>query len=195
MLPLSILLSRGLSRFSAPILDRRIRQEVALRQVKSALDLGSGPCPRDKFGVDQIVGVDFQDSILNNVRAADLSMAPIPAGDQSVQLVTAFDFLEHIPRWERNQGSIRFPFLDLIDDVHRVLEPGGLFYSETPAFPMREAFQDPTHVNIVTRETFSHYISGPTWARQYGFSARFELLFIGWRVGHLIALMQRESQV
>ena len=59
--------------------------------------------------------------------------------------------------------------------------------------PMREAFQDPTHVNIVTRETFSHYISGPTWARQYGFSARFELLFIGWRVGHLIALMQRES--
>ena len=133
MLPLSILLSRGLSRFSAPILDRRIRQEVALRQVKSALDLGSGPCPRDKFGVDQIVGVDFQDSVLNNVRAADLSLAPIPAGDQSAQLVTAFDFLEHIPRWERNQGSIRFPFLDLIDDAHRVLEPGGLFYSETPA--------------------------------------------------------------
>lgn len=188
---ISIHFTRLVSRIAFPVLEMRIRQAIAAQDPQSAIDLGCGGSPRNKFNIPDILGVDLHSADSGSVVVADLSREPIPAGDRRQQLVTAFDFLEHIPRWERATEGLRSPFLDLMNDVHRVLEPGGLFYAETPAFPMAEAFQDPTHVNIVTPKTFSHYLAGPAWARQYGYTGRFKLVFMGWRVGHLVTLMQR----
>ena len=127
------------------------------------------------------------------VLGVDLSAEPIPVLANTVQLVTAIDFLEHIPRWERAVTGVRFPLVELFGEIFRVLEPGGLFYSQTPVFPMREAFQDPTHVNPMTARTFRLYFAGPCWARIYGFTGRFEILEIGNRKGHLICLMRAEK--
>ncbi len=58
-----------------------------------------------------------------------------------------------------------FPFLELMNDVHRVLiKPGGLFFSSTPSYPWPMAFADPTHVNIMTEETIVHSFA----SRGYG---------------------------
>ena len=47
--------------------------------------------------------------------------------------------------------------IELIEDVYRILKPHGLFLHVTLAYPSEFAFQEPTHVNIIT-ETHSQNI-------------------------------------
>ena len=79
----------------------------------------------------------------------------------SVDVVTAFNFVEHVPRCLYTQHTTIFPFVNLMNEIHRVLKPGGFFYSHTPAFPSLEAFTDPTHLNIITEYTFKDYFCRP----------------------------------
>ena len=66
----------------------------------------------------------------------------------------------------------------------------------TPAFPSKEVFQDPTHVNIITEDTLPLYFCEPcNWAKGYGFNGSFELIeqrwvYSEWLVGIMRALKQ-----
>lgn len=145
------------------------------------------------MGGGHVVGIDLEAFPDQQVLGVDLSAEPIPVLANTVQLVTAIDFLEHIPRWERTASGVRFPLVELFNEIFRVLEPGGFFFAETPVFPMSEVFQDPTHVNPMTTRTFSHYFAGPCWAQIYGFTGRFEVLEIGQNKGHLMTLMSADK--
>ena len=139
-----------------------------------SVDLGCGGGPRDDFGADEVWGVDLY-AAGPMVRTADLAVDPIPWPDSSVDFVTAYDFVEHIPRLLYVDGVRRSPFVDLMSEVWRVLRPGGRFYANTPAFPHPEVFQDPTHVNVITLATLS-YFTDPGWlplTRTYGFTGTF----------------------
>jgi hypothetical protein len=106
--------------------------------------------------------------------------------------MTAFDLLEHIPR-VLNAGSdghgVRFPFVDLMSELHRCLKQGGIFFSSTPSFPWPMAFQDPTHVNIMTEDTLRNYFCGLAHpAAIYGFCGRFNRSASAWISGHYTTL-------
>ena len=71
-----------------------------------------------------------------------------------------------------------------MNEVHRVLKPEGMFLHSTPAFPSKEVFQDPTHVNIITEDTMPYYFCEPhNWAKKlgYGFNGSFELIEQRWQ--------------
>ena len=175
---------------------RRMADRVPLWACQNLLDLGSGAAPRNDFLAVNVHGVDFENSSDGRVRAADLSTTPIPFPDGSFGIVTAYDFLEHIPRVVLAQGETKFPFVDLMSEIYRVLAPGGYFFSLTPAFPSGEAFQDPTHVNIISRKTLRLYFCGEEpWARRYGFDGRFDMLTEGWRGHYRFALMKKPPRV
>jgi SAM-dependent methyltransferase len=91
--------------------------------------------------------------------------------------VSAFDFLEHIPRvLLADNSEYIFPFIHLMNEIHRVLKPGGYFLAATPAFPYVEAFQDPTHVNILTKNTLKYFVGDKAYARNYGYLGNFEIV-------------------
>jgi SAM-dependent methyltransferase len=137
----------------------------------SALDLGCGPAPRNSFNAQVIVGVDLKAS--DNVLALDLVTDRLPFADHSFDFVTAFDVLQTIPRIIYNPER-RMPFIELMNEIFRVLKPGGLFLSVTPIYPNEGAFRDPGHVNFITPETFSLYFDrGNNWAASYGFKGGF----------------------
>lgn len=137
----------------------------------SALDLGCGTAPRNSFNAQVIVGVDLQSS--DNVLALDLVTDSLPFADHSFDFVTAFDVLQTIPRILYNPER-RMPFIELMNEIFRVLKPGGLFLSVTPIYPKEGAFRDPGHVNFITPETFSLYFDrGNNWAASYGFKGGF----------------------
>lgn len=169
------------------------RKLVAERDCRIGLDLGCGAQPKNPFGIPDMTGVDLLGSREFRVEAVDLSSKPIPRLTGSVDFVSSFDFLEHVPRWERVGGEIRFPFIDLMDEIYRVLTIGGLFFSKTPGFPSPKAFQDPTHVNFITEATFPRYFCDSLAAKPYGFEGEFDLLKQVWEGGHLLTLMKKSG--
>jgi SAM-dependent methyltransferase len=149
------------------------------------LDVGCGPIPRDPYGRSELYAVDLvlpAGVDLERFRQANLSLEPIPFADSSFDSVSAFDFLEHVPRvLATAQGrATRFPFVELMDEFHRVLKPGGRLYAVTPAFPRPEAFVDPTHVNVITDQTWTYFCGERPTARLYGYRGSFELLRNEW---------------
>lgn len=113
--------------------------EWALRNNLKCLDLGGVHNPTPGYlTVDKHPGADYQLNVLEG----------LPFEDNSVGVIRAFDFLEHIP-----VGQV-VPFMN---ECFRVLAPGGWMLTATPSTDGRGAFQDPTHVSFWNANSFWYY--------------------------------------
>jgi SAM-dependent methyltransferase len=111
----------------------------AKREGLLALDLGAAHGRPDGYlGVDQHDGPD--------VDIVATLPAPLDLPDSSVGVIRAFDFLEHVS-----------DKIALINELYRLLAPGGLLLSMTPSTDGRGAFQDPTHVAFYNENSFWYY--------------------------------------
>jgi SAM-dependent methyltransferase len=142
-----------------------------------SLDLGCGPKPRNFFNADQVFGIDIRDDVEAGIFKADLVIEQI--------------HFRVIYKPERRNS-----FIEVMNEIWRVLKVGGQFLSVTPAYPHPEAFRDPTHVNIITEETFSMYFDNKTClAKMYGFKGGFHITDQQWNGPHLITLMTKMDEV
>lgn len=156
-----------------------------------ALDIGCGAKPKNPFNAAEVYGVDVRDDIVANVFRADLVVDDIPFPAEVFDFVTAHDFLEHVPRLIYCPQR-RNAFVEVMNEIWRVLKLNGLFMSFTPAYPNPAAFRDPTHVNIITEETFPLYFDDVhRWASGYGFKGAFQILNQEWRGPHLLTIMKK----
>ena len=103
-----------------------------------ALDLGGAhnPAPGYKT-VDLNEPADF---------VGDVFDVLVSLPDNSVGIIRAVDFLEHIP------DKIR-----LWNEMYRVLAHGGMVLSITPSTDGRGAFQDPTHNSFYNENSFWYF--------------------------------------
>ena len=97
----------------------------------------------------------------------------IPLEDNSFVEVLAVDVIEHI----RPEKAIF-----LMNEVYRVLAPGGVFKVHVPEAPGISAYQDPTHICFWNEESFTYYINGhhrrENYGVYYGVTAKFKLQFL-----------------
>ncbi|WP_207387744.1 methyltransferase domain-containing protein [Chlorobium sp. N1] len=142
----------------------------------ATLDIGCGNAPRNPFGAAELFGIDVFENSEKGIRKADLAIEPIPFANDTFDFLTAYDFLEHVPRVVYLPER-RLPFVELMNEIWRVLKPKGIFFSCTPAYPFPPVFQDPTHVNFLTEETFPLYFDDQhRWGAMYGFTGSFRIL-------------------
>lgn len=91
-----------------------------------------------------------------------------PWPDSMIEEVRAYDGPEHL------HSKVRF-----MNEVHRVLKPGGLLDLFVPTTDGRGAFQDPTHVSYWTPNDLLYYCEEfAEWKRfheAYGITARFRV--------------------
>lgn len=156
-----------------------------------SLDLGCGPHPNNPYKADELYGVDIRQGLGPNIGYADLAVEGIPFESDYFDFVTAYQFLEHVPRVVYLPQR-RNSFIELMNEIYRVLKVGGVFLSVTPAYPDPSVFQDPTHVNVITELTFPKYFDDQyCWARMYGFTGKFRILAQEWMDGSLVTQMQK----
>jgi len=98
----------------------------------------------------------------------------LPYDDNSVDVVRAFDFLEHIPI-----GKTIF----VVDEIWRVLKPGGEFEHFTPSTDGRGAFQDPTHVSFWNINSWFYFTEGPH-SGMYDIQSKFKVIELGNHITH-----------
>ena len=159
-----------------------------------SLDLGCGANPKNIFNADSIYGIDVRNDLELNIVKADLVIEGIPFQDDFFDFVTAHDFLEHIPRLIY-APTRRNSFVELMNEIWRVLKPNGKFLSFTPAYPHAAAFWDPTHVNFITEQTFPLYFDDINiWAGGYGFKGSFKIESQSWQGSHLISILIKNSK-
>lgn len=114
-------------------------KEVRFQRVV-AVDLGCGRQPvAGAIGLDavRLPGVDV---------VARLDAKHLPFADGSVDRGYALNVLEHLDNLPA-----------AVDEIARVLRPGGRCHVEVPYFAGISAFADPTHRRFFTYTTFEHF--------------------------------------
>lgn len=153
---------------------------------KKHLDLGCGPFPKNPYACEVLYGIDIRAGESTASKAtilgANLAIEPIPFPDNHFDSVSAYDFFEHVPRvaLDYNSKSSRFPFIELMNEIWRVLKPDGRLYAITPAFPGEKALRDPTHVNIITAKTHRYFTTPQVLGKMYGFCGEFQVIRQSW---------------
>lgn len=147
------------------------------------LNLGSGLRPQEGY-----INIDNRPEVNPDVIADILNL---PYVDSSVDYIRAYDILEHIPLGKT---------IPVIEEIYRVLKPGGIFESFTPdAETGQGAFQDPTHLSFWVEQSWL-YFSDPDCRKLYNTVANFNIESItriesNYRVFHLhvIAKSRKEA--
>lgn len=115
------------------------------------VDLGSGFKPRGDRNFDI---VEYP-----RVEKCHLGFEAIPVETETVDLVTAWDLLEHIPKayhWKDDNGwNTIYPLLFLIEEVWRILKVKGIFQINSPVVGQYPMFAPYNHVTQLEPHTFN----------------------------------------
>lgn len=139
---------------------------------ETKIDLACGDNKREGFAGIDIVKTSSTDYVL------DLQKYPWPIEDESVEEINCSHYIEHIKHdnvaldlqevlsksstfeeFKKNVKSIDFTapkdgFIKFINEVYRILKPGGKVYIVAPYYTSMRAYGDPTHVRFIGDSTF-----------------------------------------
>ena len=128
------------------------------------VDLGAGTLKKGRIGIDRhpapgvniVMDLDRLEvfavpEVVGGDAAVGIDIAGLPFDDSSIESIISHHCLEHV-----TDGFIR-----LVDEVYRVLVPGGLFRAITPLFPSRTAVEDPDHKRYFMEGTWDTFLGEP----------------------------------
>jgi SAM-dependent methyltransferase len=150
----------------------RLAQEIHARGEKVQVDLGCGFRKNGNIGID--ITSDGTDADL----VCNIGFEPLPLGDDTVDRIVCRDFLEHLPKGYYSEADkrMKYPIIDLMNEIWRVLRPGGTFTSLTPCEPNIEVHRDPTHLSVWTLQSMDYFCGKYKVAKIYGVKEWFELM-------------------
>lgn len=102
------------------------------------------------FGIDiqPLPGVDL---------IWDVNRHPWPLPGACAVRAIASHVVEHIPKMVIDRGRTRWPFIEFMNEVWRLLVPGGEFAIAAPHGHSSGFLQDPTHVSSINEATFYYF--------------------------------------
>jgi SAM-dependent methyltransferase len=151
---------------------RKLIDAIRQRGEPVNVDLGCGFRKNGNVGIDVTPRGTEADVICR------IGFEPIPLDDEAADTVYCRDFLEHIPKgyYSEHDQILRYPVIEVMNEVWRILKPGGTFTSFTPCYPAVEVHRDPTHLSVWTLESMQYFCGKYPIAKIYGVRANFEIL-------------------
>lgn len=140
-------------------------RNVAFKDGEIVINLG---CGAQKY--EGVLGMDVLPK--ENVDIVhNLNETPWPIETSSVDVILGFHVFEHLADLNK-----------IMEEVYRVLKPGGRLVIEVPYFRHVGAFQDPTHCHFFTSQTMAYFYETPK--RKFGLYANVHFrnvgVWIGW---------------
>ena len=150
---------------------RKLVEVVRARGERVEVDLGCGFRKNGNLGIDGTAEGTQADLICR------LGFERIPLDDEVADTIFCRDLLEHIPKayYAARDQKLRYPVIELMNEIWRVLKPGGTFTSFTPCYPAVEVHQDPTHLSVWTLESMAYFCGKYPVAKLYGVKTNFIL--------------------
>jgi len=109
------------------------------------------------------IGIDF--SNINDVDISyNLENMPYPIDDNSFDVVILQNVIEHIQ-----------DIVGLMEEIHRIITPGGDILISTPHFSSLYSYQDPTHVRHMAYNSMDVFIDETTHLNFYS-QLRFKMI-------------------
>lgn len=116
------------------------------------LDVG---CGEHKQGLDW-VGLDVQE--LPGVDIVhDFNVHPWPLPNECVLTAIASHVLEHVPKMVIDNGRTRWPFIEFMNEMWRIMKPDGNFAIIVPHGASPGYMQDPTHTTQINETTWGYF--------------------------------------
>lgn len=113
------------------------------------LELGCGQIKRCPTAVTLDINPDSLADVVH-----DLNAFPYPFADNEFDIVIAEHVLEHLD-----------DLIRVVEEMHRILKPGGRLYVEVPHFSSNDHFTDPTHRHAFGVRSFDYFVPGEGLAR------------------------------
>ena len=131
-------------------IDPKIQRILDDNQMGIRLDLACGGKKQPGF-----VGIDYRKEEGVDI-IHDLEKFPWPLPNECATLAMASHIVEHI----NPHGGV---FIAFINEVWRVLKPGGEFLIAAPYATSQGMFRDPTHCNFINEETWCYFDPLDKW--------------------------------
>ena len=161
-------------------------------EMKKILDIGCGK-RKVKLEGAEVIGLDFYDKTQADV-ICNLEEGKLPFEDNEFDGIYTIHTLEHIKN-----------LIPIVDEMWRVVKPGGIIKIWTPYFASSLAHSSLDHVRFFSYTSFypyreedpTHYLWKPTTFKvkaKYNWSGHFGLITIGKIIGFIINKIPRIYQ-
>lgn len=145
------------------VMPKKVNEIPQAEGAKKKINFGAG---EDQF--EGYVNVDMLDlpgiDVVHN-----LMEFPYPFDDNSASNIKAMDVIEHLANYTPdNRPSV----IAFIDECHRILEPGGELYIQTPGHNAEFLWIDPTHVRGFHRESMDFFDPDKPFGQTTGFYSK-----------------------
>lgn len=91
----------------------------------------------------------------------DLNKSPYPFESDYFDEIYASHFFEHLS-----------DVLKVMEELYRILKPGGIIIAKVPYYSSSGAFQDPTHKHFFAEDTAKYYFALNGYNRKFKFKLR-----------------------
>ncbi len=135
------------------------------------LDLGCGDRKMKAGRRDEVVGLDKVKTPSTDVVFDIDSRRPLPFKSSSFGMVYANHVFEHI-------NDVVF----LLEELHRILKPGGKLVINTPHFSSSDFYIDPTHRHPFASQSFDYFDPSTHLGKSFGFYSKVKFKILEKRI-------------